>query len=277
MGYVLQKFVSLFLQPYTAGMIALAIGLCLRARGGRPTLLREGDAKDRTLVRGRFRLLSFPGRDAFWLWGGFLWMLLWSIPAIPNWMLFKMESPYPVVPVESQPLADAIVVLGGAIGPPSPPERPYPVLHDAADRYWHAVRLYRAGRAPVILVSAGHGEAPYGAMFLRELGVPESAILSEAESRTTAGNAFHTRRLLSGSERNRILLVTSADHMRRALPAFEREGFEVIPAAIDHHASLRRQAGQWGWFPDAGALCGSAMGLREYAGSLAYWLGLGAR
>src|SRR3982751_1539306 len=50
---------------------------------------------------------------------------------------------------------DAIVVLGGGIGPAEPPNIPDPHLNDAADRVWHAARLYRRGLAPRIIVSGG--------------------------------------------------------------------------------------------------------------------------
>lgn len=281
MNYALQKLLTVLLFPYTIGMTALGIGLWLRMRGGRRT--GEGTPAAEPVPAGRVRWwqrMRCPAvlrRDTTWLWFGWLWLLVWSIPAIPNGMTRALEAPYPVVRVEDQPKADAIVVLGGAVGRAEPPARPYPSLHDAADRYWHAMRLFRAGRAPVIVVSAGRGEAPFGVVFLRDLGVPETAILSEEESRTTAGNAFYTRRLLEGSGRRRILLCTSAQHMRRAVAAFEREGFEVIPAATDHQAPLDGDPADWGWTPDAGALGAAGSLLREYAGRLAYALGLGAR
>src|SRR5271169_1311867 len=82
---------------------------------------------------------------------------------------------------------EAIVVLGGGIGPAVPPLRPDPELYDSSDRVWHAARLYHRGLAPRIIVSGGAyavqaGEAPPDqteavAMrtFLLALGVPEAA------------------------------------------------------------------------------------------------------
>ena len=60
---------------------------------------------------------------------------------------------------------DAIVVLGGSIGPAVPPLRPDPQLYDSSDRVWHAARLFHRGVAPRIIVSGGSyavamGDAP---------------------------------------------------------------------------------------------------------------------
>ena len=49
----------------------------------------------------------------------------------------------------------AIVLLGGATSPASPPKRLHPDLGAAADRMWHAARLYKEGLAPIIIISGG--------------------------------------------------------------------------------------------------------------------------
>jgi uncharacterized SAM-binding protein YcdF (DUF218 family) len=86
---------------------------------------------------------------------------------------------------------EAIVVLGGGIGPAVPPLRPDPELFDSSDRVWHAARLFHRGLAPRIVVSGGSylvesGKAPPTQteavamrQFLVALGVPESAIVME--------------------------------------------------------------------------------------------------
>lgn len=60
----------------------------------------------------------------------------------------------------------------------------------------------------------------------------------------------------------RVLLVTSATHMRRALAFFESEGLEIIPAATDHEAEPP-PPGIRALLPDAGSLAGSAAALKE--------------
>ena len=66
---------------------------------------------------------------------------------------------------------------------------------------------------------------------------------------------------------HRILLVTSAWHMRRAARDFERQGFTVIPAPADFR-SLDSGTGIGRWLPGAEALALSQVALKEYLG---YW------
>jgi uncharacterized SAM-binding protein YcdF (DUF218 family) len=123
------------------------------------------------------------------------------------------------------PRADAIVVLGGAVQPLLEGDVT-PRLHRGSDRVRVAARLYRAGCAPRILVSAGGVIAPPVrateteaiAGFLADPGVPASAMLLEAESRNTQGNAVFSRQMLEPMGIDRVLLVTSAWHLRRAVP-----------------------------------------------------------
>ena len=51
-------------------------------------------------------------------------------------------------------------------------------------------------------------------------------------ARTTREEAVEVGKLLKPRGIQRILLVTDGDHMARALPLFERAGFEVLPAPV---------------------------------------------
>ena len=200
-----------------------------------------------------------------------LLMLLWlgATPRISLWLRAGLEAPFPPVAVEAVPKAQAIVVLGGALTPTSA-QRPYPDLHDAADRVWHAARLYRAGKAPLVLLSGGadrarslSSEAEAMGLFLRDLGVPAPAIVLEPDSRNTRENARFSARLLRARGIDHVLLVTSALHMRRALLHFQAEGLTVTAAATDHSPL---QADGWGLMPEAIALDGSSRALKEWVG-----------
>jgi uncharacterized SAM-binding protein YcdF (DUF218 family) len=210
------------------------------------------------------------------------WLWLWSTPAASLALRSHIESQHPDVPVASMQTADAIVVLGGSVRPPDSPARLVD-LAGGADRVWHAARLYNAGKAPLILLSGGSdpaysvmSEAQAMQVFLRDLGVPDSAMLLEQESRNTRQNAENSARLLHQRGFNRILLVTSALHMERARREFESRGLEVIPAVID------REAGEpppmpWRYLPDADALSASARALKELVGQLVVRMGAASR
>jgi uncharacterized SAM-binding protein YcdF (DUF218 family) len=204
------------------------------------------------------------------------WLWLWSTPIFSDWLRAGLEQHYPSGPVESLPVVDAVVVLGGAMEAAAPPERPYPNLGAAADRVWHAARLYRAGKAPVILVSGGNlpwsdidrPEAEVIAELLQELGVPASAILRESASRTTRDNRDFSLPLLRAHGIQRILLVTSALHMPRALALFQSSDLVVIPAPADVEVVHRRDpAHPLRWLPDAQALADSSRAFKELLGA----------
>ncbi len=95
----------------------------------------------------------------------------------------------------------------------------------------------------------------------------------------TAEEAVAIRRLLGASNNfeassPRILLVTSAFHMRRAQRLFERQGLEVEAFPVDFQARGAWAGPLWRdptqWLPTAGALDGSSRALHELLGRLIY-------
>ena len=221
------------------------------------------------LLVARWRLQA----AAWWL--GILavaWLWTWSTPIASNALRAALENPYPAVAPAQLPQAQVIVVLGGGIQPPDHGQT-LPDLNSAADRVWHAARLFHAGKAPLLVLSGGSNpavsatsEAQAMRGLLNDLGVPDTALLLEEHSRNTRQNAQFTADLLRQRGVSRILLVTSALHMPRALPLFEAQGFSVIPAATDHEA--RHHFTALDWLPDASALDGSTRAIKELLGRM---------
>ena len=71
-------------------------------------------------------------------------------------------------------------------------------------------------------------------------------------------------------QRPRIILVTSAFHMRRARMLFERQGFEVEPFPVDFQTSDRPTLNILSFIPSAQALAKSETAMREGVGMLYY-------
>ena len=170
------------------------------------------------------------------------WNVFWALPSTMLWMGGALERGTPPVPLDKVPQADAIVVLGGGMMSQAG-AMAYPELFSGADRVWHAARLYKAGKAPLIIFS-GVGEGPGAKQFLRDLGVPSKDVLLEDKSRNTVENIVNTKALCAEKKIQRVLLVTSAFHMPRTLRTCELAGFEVIPAATDHEALARAESGK---------------------------------
>ena len=71
-------------------------------------------------------------------------------------------------------------------------------------------------------------------------GVPDSLVLTEEKSRNTHENAQFTAILLQQHpELNKLLLVTSAFHIRRAKGCFANEGLQPETFATDFYTSDR--------------------------------------
>jgi uncharacterized SAM-binding protein YcdF (DUF218 family) len=217
-------------------------------------------------LKGHKRLARVLG-----LWA-FVWLWCWSTPLASHWVRGQLEAQYPPLPLAGVPTAQAVVVLGGAMEPPDG-VRPWPNLSQGADRVWHASRLFLAGKAPVVLLSGGSDltevaqpEALAMRQFMLDLGVPAAALLTEELSRNTRQNAEMSAKLLRERGIQKVLLVTSALHMRRAVKLFEQQGLEVHAVATDHEVGSRN--GRLPWLPDANSLDGSARAIKEFVG---YW------
>jgi uncharacterized SAM-binding protein YcdF (DUF218 family) len=88
------------------------------------------------------------------------------------------------------------------------------------------------GLAPLILFTGEPSEPELRTQLARELGVPPDAILT-ATVNTTHEEARAAAELLRPRGIRSVLLVSGSIHLTRARGAFEREGFEVLPAPTD--------------------------------------------
>ena len=211
------------------------------------------------------------------------WLWIWSTPLVAHAIASLFKAPYPPQHIDELPAAEAIVLLGGGVKPISG-GMIYPDMNAAADRVWHAARLFKAGKAPIIIVSAGNiwkggqkrkrkRQSPAAAtrILLSEFGVPDASIVEEEKSRSTRENALLTSTMADGLEIRKVLLVTSYWHMDRALAAFENTGLEVVPAAADHSVWGEEPQPTILWaLPSANSLMHSSGNFWEFLGYLAY-------
>ncbi|MEH6415957.1 YdcF family protein [Pseudomonas sp. CGJS7] len=206
---------------------------------------------------------------------GALWSLLWSMPAAADALRDSLQRAYLGQSAEGMPASDAIVVLGGDIGRLDHFDSGDANAPELADnRVATAARAWHAGRAPTILLSGGPNgttrgisEARIMAEALNKLGVPSEALVLDEHSGDTRQNAEHSVRVASERGWHRVILVTSAMHMPRALGWFKRQGLAALPLAPAEAPPLLSGASPWQ--PSMRALRYSARGLREYVGLLA--------
>jgi uncharacterized SAM-binding protein YcdF (DUF218 family) len=204
-----------------------------------------------------------------------VWLWAWSTPVLSLWLRGTLEDQFAQRPLSRVPQAQALVLLGGGVSPPSGRARDIN-LGAAADRVWYAARLFHAGKAPLLLLSGGSdpqrhafSEARAMAVFLQDLGVPAQALVLEEDSRNTLENAAFSAKLLNERGIRHVLLVTSALHMPRALALFSAQGLQVEPAPTDFEADSL-PPGALACLPDAEALDGSGRAMKEWVGK---WVG----
>lgn len=225
-------------------------------------------------------LLAGRSRPAKWLLvAAVLVMFVGGNGLVAYNLVRSLENDYPAMAMEDIPQADVIVVLGGGLGLPYPPRR-YPDLGHSADRLLEGLRLYRAGKASHILLTGGNvfpqpgfeGEAFYARRLLELWGVPPDAVVTETESRNTLQNARHTAPILDQRGWDRVLLVTSATHMRRAVLAFRGTGIDVVPVPTDFAAVDANVPEIFTWIPTIGSLGATTRAVHEYIGRVYYRL-----
>jgi uncharacterized SAM-binding protein YcdF (DUF218 family) len=232
-------------------------------------------------------LLLAPGilgwkkfRGSRWLCAAaFVILLIFSSFTGSSTLLRALEVRYPDVAIASLPPAQAIVVLGGAMRAPGGQHELSSLIDNSSDRLLRALRLYHAGKAPLILCTGGAGDPPEALVMsglLQEWGVPPQDILLEDQSVNTRENALFSYSISNARAIRHILLVTSALHMPRAIAAFRKVGFEVTPAPADFRTGWGSGAGRFGrlpeWLPDAGNLVWSQRAVKEWIGLLVYRL-----
>jgi uncharacterized SAM-binding protein YcdF (DUF218 family) len=194
--------------------------------------------------------------------------------------LLPLESRYPSLNEAAPELAhvSAIVVLGSAYSPRD--NRPITAVLDTEGlaRIAEGVRLAMRFPTAKLVVSGGSpypGSVPaHGyARFARELGIPPERVIVLDTARDTAQEATAIATLPVAKN---FILVTSAQHMPRAMALMERAGLSPIPAPTSNHTGSDLSVGSWRdvVLPSATGARKTEMAWHEYLGLAAIHLGL---
>jgi uncharacterized SAM-binding protein YcdF (DUF218 family) len=142
--------------------------------------------------------------------------------------------------------ADAIVVLGCGVLPDGSP------TGHLVRRVEKGVALWRQGLAPVVVMTGGGepAEATATARHASDLGLPDSAVILEDRSRTTAENASFCAELMVASH---VVVVTDSYHVprsgwifRRHFPRVETVG--VIAPGLARYQNALREVLAIAWY-----------------------------
>jgi uncharacterized SAM-binding protein YcdF (DUF218 family) len=146
------------------------------------------------------------------------------------------------------------------------------------DRLMQAIELYKSARIEKLFFTGGSGSIVHAdkkeslivKRFLTEIGIPDSAIIIEAESNNTHENAMFSKPILEKYfPKGKFLLITSAFHMRRATSCFQKEGIAVTPYSTDRYSGPRKYQFDHLFIPNAETLFNWDSLLHEVVG---FWI-----
>lgn len=204
-------------------------------------------------------------------------LLLLAMPSVKVLLYQGLERYAPVdltasMTQESPPRA--IVVLSGGLIKDAPEYGRSVAGSSSIKRILYAAELHHQSGLPVLLTGGVPGDAEMSeaeamAHILARFNIWPRWL--ERASQNTWENAQFSARLLQQSNIQKVVLVTEAWHMPRAVYSFQRHGIDVIAASTGY----RSVPVDWsyGLIPNAGTLAQSAEAVREYLGMVVYRLG----
>jgi len=197
-----------------------------------------------------------------------------------SFIIDEFMRPYETPAIQEKDLNgtyDAAIVLGGMIA--YDPTFVRPQFNRAIDRLMQAITLYKDGKIRKILISGGSGsilekdvfEAAILKNYLIKLGIPDSVIIAEKESKNTHENALFSKPILDSLNKNgKFILITSGFHMPRAIRCFRKVGVNVTPYSSDRYSGPRKFVFDHLFIPATGALDEWNVLLHEWIGFISY-------
>ena len=206
--------------------------------------------------------------ETYGLFADFLWILL--------------EHPWKRLDYSLVTPSDGIVVLSS--GRHLPPGNTKIIEWHDPDRFLAGIDLYKANKSNRLIFTGGINPLtpdliPEGDIYIEEaisIGLPKEDLFTTYPVKNTLEEAIAIRKLLNDEialNQKRIILVTSAFHMKRAKKVFESEGIIVFPYPVDFRSEksfLSSLRNPLKWIPSSSSLHRSSNAIREIIGRIIY-------
>jgi uncharacterized SAM-binding protein YcdF (DUF218 family) len=211
-------------------------------------------------------------------------MLLFSLQAPSCLLLRPLETMYPPAFADSDPggelpQIDWIVVLGGGTLPTTHRPPNSRLATDTLSRVVEGVRLSQLFPEDRMVFtgvgSPGDSDSTAGIMARTAmvLGVDASRITLVGKAKDTPDEARLCARIIPADDR--MILVTSASHLHRALRLFIRQGLSPVPAPAGYLCKTSSEMSYQDFLPSADNLIRSERAIYEYLGlAWAFFRGL---
>ena len=193
-----------------------------------------------------------------------------------------LEFPWKRIDYSSLNYADGIVVL--STGRHLPPGNTKIIEWQDPDRFLAGINLYKANKSNRLIFTGGVNPfdsnlPPEGDIYINEailMGIPKEDLYTTYPVLNTLQEAGAIKKLLNqeiSSKQKKIILVTSAFHMKRAKKVFEKEGIIVFPYPVDFKSEKSFSSilkNPIKWMPSAYHLNESSKAIREFIGRIIY-------
>lgn len=228
--FLLKKILSPFLLPLPLAFVLLLAALVIGLKAGRKSISR---------------VLALAG---------LLIILLTSYTFTGRPILESIEYKYRPRP-EAQELAGVkwVVVLGGGVWDDHRLSSTARLTESSVCRIVEGIRIWRQAPGSKLLLSGGRVFTPVPeaqAMFelAKELGVPDTSMVLETDSRDTGEQARLVARMVGD---DRVVLVTSAAHMPRSMALFCKQGIYPVPASSNFMVKQGQTGDPGRFFPSS--------------------------
>jgi uncharacterized SAM-binding protein YcdF (DUF218 family) len=247
--FLVSKLFWFLVRPNTLALVLALVGLVL-------------------VWRGRWR------RGRWWLLAGLGYYAIILVTPASQWITRPLETRF-ARPAPPPQQVDGVIVLGGAVDQVLTEAHGIPALNAAAERMTEMLALARRYPSARLVFTGGQGtfiqgevsEADVARDLWTEMGLPQGRVTYEDRSRNTHENAVYTRDLVQPKPGETWLLVTSAQHMPRAMGVFRAAGWQPVAWPVNYTTGGTPRSWYDAPFPTR---------LNQFEGALREWIGLAA-
>ena len=196
-------------------------------------------------------------------------LLFVAFAPVAAWIALPLEQrfqPPTALPAE----VDGILVLGGFSNADLAEQTGSLAVSESAERIMVSAALARRYPEARLLITGRNEKHPTLSAWLSDLGLDRGRIVFETEARNTFENAALSYREAQPGPDEVWLLVTSAQHMPRAVGVFRKIGWTLIPYPVDYQIADVAAFTAW---PDVAAnLASLGVVLKEWVGLVVYYV-----
>jgi len=208
---------------------------------------------------------------------GILVFLICSLPILSKNLIYYLEKNYQPISISTIKDADAIIVLSGMIKPIKKNDNLIYEFNDSIDRILAGIKLIEKNKAPYLILtrgkypwSIGKSEGEVLLDFALSFGIEKQKIILTENVQNTDQEAKAIKKLFPKKDQ-KVILVTSAFHMTRAIKVFQAAGIDIVPFPVDFRSSNQKFT-LMDLIPQASAFSQTSRFIREIQGRIYYEL-----